>query len=118
MKQLWRNDDELFALAKEKLFVALVGDVLDKMGCQHQFLSPMLKPIQKEMVILGRAMPVLEADFFAESNDGRSAISSQAFGLMFEALDDLKKGEVYICAGASHRYALWGGLMSTRAMSE
>ena len=47
MKQLWRNDDELFALAKEKLFVALVGDVLDKMGCQHQFLSPQLKPVHK-----------------------------------------------------------------------
>jgi regulator of RNase E activity RraA len=116
MKQLWRNDDELFALAKEKLFVALVGDVLDKMGCQHQFLSPQLKPVQKEMVIIGRAMPVLEADFFAEKNEGRSAISSRPFGLMFEALDDLKKNEVYICAGASHRYALWGGLMSTRAM--
>jgi len=116
MHELWRNDEELFALAKEKLFVALVGDVLDKMGYQHQFLSPQLKPIQNAMVIIGRAMPVLAADFFAEKNEGRSAISSRAFGLMFEALDDLKKNEVYICAGASHRYALWGGLMSTRAM--
>ena len=117
MGQLWTNDEELFALARQKLFVALVGDVLDKMGCQHQFLSPMLKPVHKEMVILGRAMPVLEADFFAESNGGHSAVSNQAFGLMFEALDDLKTNEVYMCAGASHRYALWGGLMSTRAMT-
>ena len=115
MKQLWRNDDELFALAKEKLFVALVGDVLDKMGCQHQFLSPQVKPVHKEMVIMGRAMPVLEADFFAEKNDGHSAISSRPFGLMFEALDDLKEDEVYICSGASWSFALWGGLMSTRA---
>ncbi len=37
------------------------------------------------------------------------------FGLMFRALDELKPGEVYICTGASPRYALWGGLMSTRA---
>jgi len=28
----------------------------------------------------------------------------------------LEKNEVYICTGASPRYALWGGLMSTRAM--
>jgi regulator of RNase E activity RraA len=35
---------------------------------------------------------------------------------MFEALDDLKPGEVYACAGASLNYALWGGLMSARAM--
>ena len=34
---------------------------------------------------------------------------------MFRALDDLKRGEVYICTGSSPLYALWGGLMSTRA---
>ena len=35
---------------------------------------------------------------------------------MFEALDDLKPGEIYVCSDASLRYTLWGGLMSTRAM--
>jgi regulator of RNase E activity RraA len=34
---------------------------------------------------------------------------------MFRALDDLRPNEVYICTGASPRYALWGELMSTRA---
>ena len=109
------DDSELFAAAKRELFVALVGDALDRLGCRHQFLSPGLKPIDPSMVILGRAMPVLEADFFAERGEGHAPISAQPFGLMFAALDDLKAGEVYICAGASHRYALWGGLMSTRA---
>ena len=28
---LWRNDKELFAIAKKELFVALVGDILDTM---------------------------------------------------------------------------------------
>jgi hypothetical protein len=32
---------------------------------------------------------------------------------LFEALDSLKPHEAYICSGASPRYALWGGLMST-----
>ena len=40
----------------------------------------------------------------------------RSFGLMLEALDDLKSGEVYICTGSSPRYALWGELMSTRAI--
>jgi regulator of RNase E activity RraA len=40
---------------------------------------------------------------------------SKPFGLMFEALDDLKPGEIYVASGASPRYALWGELMSTRA---
>jgi regulator of RNase E activity RraA len=34
---------------------------------------------------------------------------------MFKALDQLAEGEIYICTGSSPRYALWGGLMSTRA---
>ena len=116
MSTNWNSDDELFTMAKERLFVALVGDTLDKMGHQHQFLSPKLKPIQSKMVIIGRAMPVLEADFFSEKSNGHASITSVPFGLMFKALDDLKKNEVYICAGSSHRYALWGGLMSTRAL--
>ncbi|EIW8489912.1 RraA family protein, partial [Klebsiella pneumoniae] len=116
MSQYWSNDDELFSLAKEKLFVALVGDVMDTMGLVHQFLSPQLKPVEPGMVILGRAMPVLEADFFQQSGAGNSPLSEKPFGLMFHALDDLKKNEIYICTGGSLRYAQWGGLMSTRAM--
>ena len=116
MKTIWKNDDELFESVREKLFVALVGDVLDKLGCQHQFLPAQIKPIQNSMVLIGRAMPVLEADYFAEKVDGRSSLSQKPFGLMFQALDDLKHNEIYICTGSSLRYALWGGLMSTRAM--
>lgn len=113
MTPIWKSDDELFALAKEKLFVALVGDVLDKMGCLNQVLSPQLKPVHSAMVIIGRAMTVLEADL---APDDMSSPSRKPFGRMFEALDDLGKNEVYVCSGASHRYALWGGLMSTRAL--
>jgi len=34
---------------------------------------------------------------------------------MFEALDSLRENEIYISSGSSPFYALWGGLMSTRA---
>ncbi|WP_246146987.1 RraA family protein, partial [Seonamhaeicola marinus] len=101
----------------KELFTALVGDVLDQMGYEHQFLSPNLKPVEKTMVVIGRAMPALEADVFAESVKGsKNPLMEKPFGLMFEALDSLKKNEVYICTGSSFNYALWGGLMSTRAM--
>jgi len=112
----WKNDNELFSLVKKRLFVALAGDVLDKMGLYHQFLSPQLKPLSPTSIILGRAMPVLEMDVFAEKVVGHNTLLDKPFGLMFEALDDLKPGEIYICSGASPRYALWGGLMTTRAM--
>lgn len=108
---------DLLKAARRELFTAVVGDVMDKMGLLHQFLPPHIKPLSDDMVVIGRAMTVLEADVFAESFDsGANELMSQPFGLMFRALDDLKPAEVYLCTGASPRYALWGELMSTRAL--
>lgn len=117
MTALWNSDEELYQLARLELFTALVGDVMDKLGLIHQFLPPEIKPIRADMVVVGRAMPVLEADVFVDSVKGTAnKLSAEPFGLMFHALDDLKPNEVYICTGASPRYALWGEMMSTRAI--
>lgn len=113
----WSGDDELFALARRELFTAVVGDVLDKMGLLRQFLPPTIRALRPEMVAIGRAMTVLEADVYSEAGEAaRNPVMDQPFGLLFQALDDLKPNEVYLCTGASPRYALWGELMSTRAM--
>lgn len=113
----WQNDNQLFLLMKEQLFSAVIGDVMDKLGLFHQFLPPQLQPLRDNMVIAGRAMPVLESDVYAEVSAATvNPIMQKPFGLMLEALDDLKTDEVYICTGSSPRYALWGELMSTRAM--
>ena len=67
------------------------------------------------MVVIGRAMPVLEVDVFSEViENSANELMSKPFGLMFYALDDLKPNEVYVCTGASPRYALWGELMSAQ----
>lgn len=113
----WQDDNELFDLMRRKLFTAVVGDILDTLGLLHQFLPPNIQPLREDMVVLGRAMPVLEADYFIDTNeDGQTHLSKKPFGLMFEALDDLKPNEVYVATGGTPRYALWGELMSTRAM--
>ncbi|HEV3024665.1 MAG TPA: RraA family protein [Pirellulales bacterium] len=113
---LWKTDDDLFATARQELFTAVVGDVMDKLGLQRQFLPPEIQPLRPDMVVIGRAMTVLEADVFTEAAPGSAnPLMSKPFGLMLEALDDLKPGEVYLCSGASPTYALWGELMSTRA---
>ena len=99
---LWNNDIELFEIARKELFTALVGDILDKLGYLHQFLSPNIKPLRSDMVTIGRAMTVLEADVFEESaEDTKNPMMKKPFGIMFEALDDLKENEVYICSGSS-----------------
>src|ERR1700744_526116 len=97
------SDEELFTSAKRELFSAVIGDVMDKMGLQHQFLPPAIVSLERSTIVCGRALTVLEADI-AEGPDGNSA---RPFGLMMDALDDLRTNEVYICTGSSPRYALW-----------
>jgi regulator of RNase E activity RraA len=113
----WRNDDELFALMRRQLFPAVVGDILDTMGFRHQFLNPQIRPLKPDMVVIGRAMPVLETNCFAATEpEGHSELSRKPFGLLFEALDDLQRHEVYLATGCAPQFALWGGLMTTRAV--
>ncbi len=114
---MWRSDEELFALMRQQLFPAVVGDILDTMGLLKQFLSPGIRPVRNDMVIVGRAMPVLESNCFAASEPaGQLPIGRQPFGLLFQALDDLKPHEVYVATGCAPQFALWGGLMTTRAL--
>lgn len=104
-------------MVRQELFTAVVGDIMDKLGFLHQFLPPQIQPLRADMVVIGRAMTVLEADVFEESASSKAnPVMEKPFGLMLEALDDLKPNEVYVCTGASPRYALWGELMSARAM--
>src|SRR6266403_2670584 len=114
--KLWKSDDELFAIIQRELFTCAVGDVMDKIDLQHQFLPPQIQPLRQDMVVIGRAMPVLSVDVFVERIAGSAnKLMDKSFGLMLEALDDLQKNEVYVNTGSSPRNALWGELMSTRA---
>jgi regulator of RNase E activity RraA len=104
----WHDDSELFTLMRQQLFSAILGDVLDLNGRANQFLPAQCKPLATHMVVVGRAMTVLEADVF-------ELPSQEPFGKMLTALDDLRQDEVYVAAGALPRYALWGELMATAA---
>lgn len=109
-------DAELFQTLYNELYTAVVGDIMDTMGLRRQFLPQAIQPLKPDMKIAGRAMPVLEADIFDEGRESsQGPLAKKPFGLMFEALDDLKPGEIYIATGASLNYALFGELMATRA---
>ena len=108
------DETTLFATIRAHLFTSVIGDVLDVAGLTHQFLPPSIRCLQPGgPMLVGRAMPVLEADCFGDKLVAEQR--TDPFGLMLRALDDLKPGDVYVTSGASPRYALWGGLMSTRA---
>lgn len=113
----WKDDKALYDLIKKELYKAVIGDIMDKMGYTHQFLPPRIRPLRDDMVVVGRAMTVLEADVLEYGQGkGVNPLLKKSFGLMLEALDDLKEGEVYVCSGSSPSYAVWGELMSARAI--
>jgi regulator of RNase E activity RraA len=103
----WQNDDELRELILRELYTPVVGDILDQLGYEHQFLPQPIRPLRDDMRIVGRAMPVLMMDVYGPQDE--------PFGLMTQALDDLRPGEVYIASGASHRSANWGEIMTAAA---
>lgn len=113
----WKTDKELFLMMKQTLYTAVVGDIMDEMGLLRQFLPPRIRPLREDMVIVGRAMTVLESDLISDGCGVNNPSLGGSFGLMLEALDDLKEDEVYLCSGASDTYALVGELMATRAKS-
>lgn len=103
----WKNDRELFALIKEKLYTPVVGDILDELGCYHQFLPQDVRPLTDGMKLAGRAMPVLMIDVFGPQK--------KPFGFLTEALDQLKENEVYLAVGGTKRCAYWGELLTAAA---
>jgi regulator of RNase E activity RraA len=103
----WKDDFELFRAMRTYLFTAIIGDILDLHGRHHQFLMPECKPLYPKMVMCGRAMTVFETDVSEPVNP--------PFGKMLKALDSMQENEVYVAAGSSPQYALWGELMSTAA---
>lgn len=107
MQTEWSNDDELFALIRRELFVSVLADTLDAHGHRNQMLPPSIRPLRPGAKAWGRAMTVLETDSTHEENP---------YGVLFHALDDLKRNELYVASGASGAYAMWGELMTTAAL--
>ncbi len=117
----WETEEELIGLIRRELFTAVIGDAMDRLGMRRQFLPPAIQPLSDSMMVIGRAMPVLTADVWDDERHqavgaSENPVMAQPFGLMLRALDDLRAGEVYLCTGGTPRYALWGELMSTRAL--
>lgn len=111
------DDTALLAQMRERLTSSLIGDILDNLGYQQQFLPPQIRALDPDKPLAGRAMPVLESDYLTpEESPGANPLGSKPFGLMLEALDDLHPNEVYIASGSSPHYALWGELMTLRAL--
>ena len=63
---MYQNDEELYTIIREQLYTPVMGDILDQLGCYHQFLPREIQPMTLDMKVVGRAMPVLFCDVYGE----------------------------------------------------
>ncbi len=102
-----QTDIERFELIRTRLYTAVIGDIMDRLGRTHQFLPPEIRPLTPDMRIAGRAMPALVGDVYG--------LPAKPFGLLTEALDQLEPGEVYIAPRTTTPVAMWGEILTATA---
>ena len=96
------------AVIKEKLFCALLSDVMDALGCWGQAMPPRIRPLDDGLVMVGRARTALFVDQYFV-NEGENP-----YELEIKLIDSLQPGEIPVFScGASGRIAPWGELLST-----
>jgi regulator of RNase E activity RraA len=101
-------DDQMIETARERLYAAVLSDVLDGLGYRHQVLPARIRPLDDGLVLVGRARTALYRDVYHVPR------GHNPYELEIALIDDLKAGEVAVLAcGASGRIAPWGELLTT-----
>ena len=102
------DEERLLAIMREKLYVAVVSDVLDHQGLLDQALSARVRPLAPTMRVIGRAHTVLTADVYERP--------AEPYHKEIAAVDALTQGDVMVaCTNGSERTCFWGELLSTAA---
>ncbi len=102
---------DYYAQIEEKLYTAVLADILDSLGYRQQIMRHDLRPLYTEAKMAGRAATMATTDV--------NEISENPYKLELALLDDLKPGEIVVCAAqGSTRAALWGELLSTHTRAK
>ncbi len=102
----------LFDRMASELYVAVISDILDKLGHRNQVMSPAIQPVDRNSrkVLVGSAATVLFAPQFE--------VLPNPYTTLITAIDSLKPGEIAVLAtGGLHGPAHWGELFSNAAMA-
>lgn len=109
----WKTDEELFSLMRAELATCPVSDVLEQLGFLRPMLPREIRPLRSDMVMIGRAMPVQDEPPIPYGSPER--FDSRPFGLMFESIEALRPGEVYVASGGPTYAARLGDMLILRA---
>jgi len=105
-----RNDNDFLPTLRERLYAAVLSDVLDELGLRNQAMKPQIRPLDDNLVMAGFARTGLfhEVDGVLPGEN--------PYELEMRVLDDLAPGEIVAFAcGGSTRIAPWGELLTTAA---
>ena len=93
---------------KDKLYVAVLADVLDQLGFTRQATRTPFFAYTGAEKLMGRCKTTLWADMYHQD--------PHPYELELQAVDSCRPGDVLICAaGGSNRSGIWGELLSTAA---
>lgn len=101
------DDAERFELVADRLYTPVIGDILDDLGRDHQFLPAPITALRAGDIVVGRAMPTITARVQGRQN--------KPFGLLTEALDQLQPGEIYLGQAEGVPCAAWGEILTVTA---
>jgi regulator of RNase E activity RraA len=107
---LKRGDSGFLEGLRERLYTAVLSDVLDEVGLRNQAMAARIRPLDEGLVLAGFARTGLFREVF------HVAAGENPYELEIKIIDDLKAGEVVVFGcGGSERIAPWGELLTTAA---
>src|SRR5258708_33869490 len=83
-----------------------------QVGLRYPMLAGHIRPLRSDMVLTGRAMRV--QDELPVEYGEPSRFDAKPFGLLFESIEALRPGEVYIASGGAIQFARVWGMMVWR----
>lgn len=97
-------------IMRGQFFSALLSDTLDSLGYMSQAMPSRVRPLDEELVMVGRARTARFEDVYAPSTE------DNPYELEIALVDSLGQDDIAVFScGTSGRIAPWGALLSTAA---
>ncbi len=95
------------------LSASILSDVMDSLSLMGQAMKPFVRPLDAELVLVGRARTGLYMPVYSHR------AGENPYEVEIALVDDLKAEEVVVlaCNGPTDRIAPWGELLSTAAQA-
>ncbi len=106
-----KHSREYYDLIEEKLYTAILADIMDGLGYRNQVMRYDIRPVYPDAKVVGRAATMLGVEAYT--------IPAEPYALELTLLDDLKQGEVVVCTiQGARRSSVWGELLSTHTRAK